>query len=274
MTWTRRQFALTIALAGLGGCARLKRSNLSRFAPNRSRKKDRVLRMAVINEPHLTNARSVGLLGRAVNTINNDPDIDFVVVVGNLTGSGSLQEMALLYPALQRLDAPYFCLPGEQDQQIDALDPYENYQRYFQRNRWRENWGAWTIIGLDCPSEPNGVSVMPVENLVWLEQQLARIDSSRPLALFCPRSVDPDGLGTPLENGADVLARFQYHNLLLVVNGGFHSNHHSVRDEILFVSSACCSSVIENDDDSEEKGIQLFNLDGPTIAHNFVHVPR
>ena len=75
-----------------------------------------------------------------------------------------------------------------------------------------------------------------------------------------------------MENGAGVLARFQYHNLRLVVNGGYRGNADSVFEEIRFISTACCSSSVKNEDGSAAKGFRVFTLDGATIAHEFVPV--
>ena len=273
MHWTRREFVGFAGLLGLAGCARLEQSRLGKLTPDIGFGKDGPFRFAVLTDLHLVDSRSTGIVGRAVNAVNNDPSISFVAVLGDLSSHGSLQEMNLARHALDRLAAPYFCVPGPHDIALGAEYGYEFYRRDFKKLQWRENKGGWAFIGLDTTGGSRQSTGMDDDSLAWLDDQIAHLDEERPVALFCHHPLGPEAKEDRLENAAEVLARFQHHNLRLVASGHLHRNQVEERDGVLFVTTVCCSTTLENSDGTVEKGFRVFTLNNEQIQHEFIEVP-
>lgn len=270
MRLNRRAFLAAMGLAGLSSCARIEQSRLGQFTPDLDFRKDGPLRFAVVTSPQLLDSRSVGIVGRAVNLINNDDTIAFVVVVGNLTTHGSLPEMNLVRQAFQRLKVPAHYVPGPLDRQVDREEPLAFYRRTFEKLRWRMNAGGWTLIGLD--SVADGGSVAATETLVWLREATSGLDAKRPVALFTPAVLVPGATGRSPSADA-MLEPFRGRDLRLVVSGAAADNHGAEHDGVLFVSSGPCSTTVEPERAELPRGFCVITLDGATIQHEFVDVP-
>lgn len=260
-------------MLALAGCARLEQSRLGQFTPDLDFRKEGPLRFAILNDFHLLDSRSVGIVGRAVNAINNDESIDFVVVLGDITTHGTLPEMNLAQQALARLKVPAHCLPGHQDHVVDGNESLDFFHRTFKKSQWRLNMGSWTLLGIDTSSGRDDSAPMSDANLAWLDDQLAHLDATRPVALLCHHPLSPNTKGGRLANADAVLERFQGHNLRLVASGHYHGNQVEEKDNILFVTTAPCSTQVKNEDDTSEKGFRVVTLDQAQIQHEFVAVP-
>ncbi|MBX3178829.1 MAG: metallophosphoesterase [Candidatus Hydrogenedentes bacterium] len=272
MAVSRRAFMGISALAALSGCARVKQSRIGRLAPALEFGGDGVAKFAAIGDLHLTGARSTGLVGRAVNRINNEPGVDFVVVLGDLTENGALSQMNLARQALDRLRMPVYALPGEHDLGSGTEDPYAFYTRTFGKSQWRQNLEGWAFIGLDTCDGASGTPETPASRLEWLQNQLSHMDKKKPITLFTHHPLEPGiPFGRPA-NADDILALFAAHNLRICASGHYHGNRAEEHNGILFTSTAAGGSNAKNDDGTDEKGFRLFTLKGAEIQHEFIAV--
>lgn len=272
MQFTRRQFLGTATLAACAGCARVKQSRIGQLTPDFEFGGDGVAKFAAIGDFHLVDSRSVGIVGRAVNRINNEPDLDFVVVLGDLTHNGTLPQMNLAFQALDRLEKPYYCVPGEHDLNAGIENPYAFYRRTFGKTQWRHHTEGWVLFGLDtCGGTTEQPAVDP-ESLDWLENQLSHTDKDKPIALLTHHPFNPGSGANRVSNAADVLARFGEHQLRVVASGHQHGNLVEQENGVIFTTTASCSSTVENIDDVDANGFRLFTLEGANVQHEFVAV--
>ncbi len=269
---SRRQFIGISALGVLSGCARVKQSRLGQLAPDFEFGGDGVLKFATLSDLHIVDSRGAGLVGRAVNAINNDKAVDFVVVLGDLTEHGTLPQMNIAARALGRLEKPYFCVPGEHDLNDGIEDPYEFYRRVFKKTQWRTGDEGWIVLGLDTCGGTAEHPIVAEENVEWLRKELSHTDKKKPLALMAHHPLSPGTKGIRLENADEILALFSEHNLKLVASGHYHGNEVEEHDGVLFTSTACCSGVANNDDGTEEKGFRIYTLENSLVQHEFVAV--
>ena len=135
MDLSRRHFIGLSAVAALSGCARVKQSRIGQLAPDFEFGGDGIVTFAVLADTQIAAARSIGIVGRAVNALNYNKDLDFVAILGDITENGTLPQMNLALQALDRLEKPYFSLPGEQDLSAGTEDPYEFYHRNFNKSQ-------------------------------------------------------------------------------------------------------------------------------------------
>jgi 3',5'-cyclic AMP phosphodiesterase CpdA len=256
-----------VGALGLGGCARAKEltERIDPRSPGR-------LTFAAINDVHVLDARSTAIVGGAVQSINANPDIAFTVILGDIATDGELTELKLARHAFDRLEQPWFAVPGNHDVYMKAKDIYSNYRLAFGRIAWVEEDEGWVFMGIDtCEGAGSNVTVRR-EQLKWIEANLERIRPSRPIALFGHHPFNPHTKAYRVKNADEVLGLFSDHNLKLVAAGHYHGNQVERQDGILFTTTACCSTTRGNFDGTDARGYRLFHLDGETVETEFVEV--
>ncbi len=139
MRLSRRQFVGLIGAAGLSGCARLgldkvadkvKSVDIMPGSPGK-------VTFAAIGDIHVLDARSTSIVNKAMATINANADVRFTVMCGDLATDGNWSELKLAKSSLDRLDRPYFSIPGNHDVCMKTKDIYANYRKLFDEADWR-----------------------------------------------------------------------------------------------------------------------------------------
>ena len=267
MALTRRQFIGLLASASAASCARVKRIDWDLGLGS-----DDTFTFATVNDTHVLDAGSTAIVNRAVSSINGNKDIRFAVVLGDLATQGRLPELSLAKSSLDKLEKPYFVVPGNHDVDPTNQNMFASYEHCFGKCTWTEDSNGWAFIGLDsCEGTASDVSVRP-ERLAWLDKQISRIKAGRPIALFLHHPFNPHTKAYRVKNADDVLARFDGHNLKLVAAGHYHGNQVEERDRILFTTTACCSSTRGNFDKTPAKGYRLFHVAPGKLDTEFVEV--
>lgn len=271
MKLNRREFLALLGAFGVSG-----------FLPRRAISAESGFTFAAINDLHILDEASVAGLARVIESINGRTDVEFTVVLGDVTSSGKPKEFQLAKAGLDKLRPPYFVLPGNHDlvahaahgdnANASARNAYANYERTFGEGNWRKEHGGWALLGLDsCDGGKSDVSI-PSERLRWIEQQLAGIDPKQPIALFAHHPFNPNSKAYRVRNADDVLALFAKHNLRLVAAGHYHGNQVEERGGILFTTTACCSTTRDNHDGTKAKGYRLFHCAADTVRTEFVEL--
>lgn len=277
MKLSRRQFIGLTGMLGLSSCAKLgiEKADLTRLKPDLDLKLlggNGPFTFATINDLHVLDAKSTAIVNRAVNSINENTEVDFTLMLGDMGTDGTLEEMKLAQSALARLDKPCFCIPGNHDVDPTQTDEYANYDKVFERRDWVEDGNAWAFIGINtCNGVASDVTV-PEDRMEWLQKRLRGIKKTRPIALLAHHPFNPNTKAYRVQNAGEVLALFGEHNLKLVAAGHYHGNQIEERDGILFVTTACCSSTRDNFDGTSAKGYRVYHADGETLTHEFIEV--
>ena len=274
MRLSRRQFVGLIGAAGLSGCARLglnkvadkvKSVDMMPGAPGK-------LTFAAIGDIHVLDARSTGIVNKAMNMINANGNVRFTVVCGDLATDGNWTELRLAKSSIDRLERPHFVIPGNHDVCMKAKDIYANYRKQFDDADWRSEDEGWLFMGIDSTNEAKSdVSIRP-DQIEWIEERLKQTNAKRPIALFSHHPFNPNSKKYRVQNADEVLALFSGHNLKLVAAGHFHGNQEETRDGILFTTTACCSTTRDNHDGTTSKGYRLFHIEKETITTEYVEV--
>lgn len=273
MKFSRRQFLGLAGALGLASCAKVKRVipdvNLSRLKPTFG---SGDFTFAAINDLHVLDTKSAGIVNQAVNNINADSRVQFTVVLGDIATGGRYQELKLAKVALDRLDKPWYAIPGNHDVDMKTKDIFGNYKAVYGPTRWDEGEEGWLFIGLNsCEESKSDVSIQPDE-VAWLEQTLKKVNRERPIALFAHHPFNPNTRAYRVQNADEILGMFAEHNLKLVAAGHYHGNQVEEHNGVLFTTTACCSSTRDNHDETREKGYRLFHVAGNTIETEFVVV--
>ena len=273
MRLSRRQFVGLLGAAGLSGCARLgldkvadkvKSIDVMPGSPGK-------LTFAVIGDIHVLDAKSTGIVNKAMGIINSNADVRFTVMCGDLATDGNLSELNLAKGSLDRLERPYFAIPGNHDVCMKAKDIYANYRKNFDEANWHAENESWLFMGIDSTNEDKSDVTIRPDQIEWIQKQLKKTNEKRPIALFSHHPFNPS-TKYRVQNADEVLGLFSGHNLKLVAAGHFHGNQEESKDGILFTTTACCSSTRDNHDGTTSKGYRLFHLDGETVTTEYVEV--
>jgi 3',5'-cyclic AMP phosphodiesterase CpdA len=268
MKLSRRQF---MGLAGAMGVSGSAHAGIKDWVKVWERG-DGPLTVATVGDLHVKDAASVGIVNRAVKSINQNEEIDLVIVLGDVASDGTTMEMALAKGALDRLEKPYYVIPGNHDVDMTSEDIYRNYRKSFEEGYWHETEDGVTIMGIDsCDGTASDVAIR-AEQLEWMEKRLKKISKGKPLLLFVHHPFNPNSKNYRVQNADETLGLFSEHNLKLVASGHYHGNQVEERDGVLFTTTACCSTTRNNFDGTDEKGYRLFMLEKEELNTEFVVV--
>jgi 3',5'-cyclic AMP phosphodiesterase CpdA len=260
----RRAFLGIAAGAALSSCARV---NPKRIIPRVGGPGS--MTFATVSDMHLTDSVSASMLNRAVSAINAGKQVQFVAGLGDFADAGRYEELRLAKHALDRIEKPYYIVPGNHDLNPTLADPYQNFNRVFAWNNWDQQIGGWRFFGIDS-NAGDGIEVtIPEEQLGWLRERLGE-SSQQPIGLFLHHPLNPNSKLYRVVNAEEVLAIFAGHNLRLVASGHYHGNQVETRDGVLFTTTAPCSPSVRTFDDSNERGYRIYRIEGETIETVFV----
>lgn len=254
---TRRRF-LTAFGAGLAA-----------LAGGRGAAQTRAFSFATINDAHLQADEGGKALAKVVDALNARNDLDFAVVLGDLTTAARPEEFALAKTGLDRLHRPWHVIPGNHDATKEGVSGFE---QVFGSANWRREHEGWVLLGINsCQGIASDVT-LPPDRLDWLRKEVSGIDAATPIALFLHHPLNPNSKAYRVKNAEEVLGLFQGHALRLAAAGHFHGNQEERRDGVLFTTTACCSGTRGNHDKTTEKGYRLFHCNGDQIETEFVVV--
>ena len=161
--------------------------------------------IAQLTDPHVKAGRALAYgrvdtaaaLERAVDHVNGlVPRADIALVTGDLTDTGSPAEFGEVRPILDRLDCPYFVIPGNHDR-TDTMRaafadlgylPADGFLHYAVEDY------PLRLIGLDStvPGAPHGT--LCADRLAWLDRTLSGAPD-RPTLLFMHHPPFVTGIG-------------------------------------------------------------------------------
>jgi 3',5'-cyclic AMP phosphodiesterase CpdA len=198
--------------------------------------------------------RSVEILETAIAEINALPDVDFVLVPGDLTRDSEPYNHDKARELFTRFRKPVFCVSGNHDQPRPPrlrppqyLDPQVAPVRTPEIPRWYGDFGfddpqrtAYScnptpdvhLIGLCSPKPDDDCGYIAPEVLAWLDDDLQRHhNSGRQTIVMLHHSIVehvPDEAGNPtfswfhVENAAALKAVLRKHGVRITLSGHLH----------------------------------------------------
>lgn len=202
----------------------------------------------------MLSGHSAGFLAAAVARLNRQPDLDFVLITGDLLTEGLSAEFDRFQRAIHKLQKPCYVIPGNHDHHNagsgNGLSRLE-FARYFnpqlsdRLESGDDQPGYWSLavkpdvqlIGLDSIRDEDwGGRVNPAQ-LAWLEAELSRhagklvmVAVHHPLHRLSPIDHRPEWQNFVCDNGPELLALFNRHPQVKVV---LTAHHHLTKADTL-----------------------------------------
>jgi outer membrane protein assembly factor BamB len=158
-------------------------------------------------------------LRAAVRDINSLAGFDFVILSGNVTQSGSHDELILAKSILDGLHLPCHVIPGSHDCQWSESGATE-FGRIWGSDRFVFDAGGFCFIGMhQGPVMKRGDGHFAPQDVRWLDATLAGLPKDQPVIFVTPQPLD-DGI----DNWFAVLDELKKFNTQAVLAGRGHRN--------------------------------------------------
>ncbi|MEP0861438.1 MAG: PQQ-binding-like beta-propeller repeat protein [Ignavibacterium sp.] len=178
------------------------------------------LKFAWLTDIHIGYPTAAEDLTQSVNDINSAKDIDFTIVTGDITATGTLEELSLAKSILDKLDKPYYIIPGNHDTKwsesgcTDFIKLWGNDRFVFENQNM-------LFIGLhEGPRMRMADGYFAPEDLRWFDSLFkTKSDSTKPLIFITHYPLDES-----IANWYEMTGRLKTLNTKFVLFGHGHSN--------------------------------------------------
>lgn len=232
------------------------------------------LKFALLADVQRPATDSLAPLKKAVKD-TNQREPDFVLFCGDLVDHpDSAAEYANVLPVMQELNAPIHYAIGNHD-----ADPQQSdYASLFKRNTglgqtyYSFQAQGYNFIVLDTTNitagEVTHYGMVSPAQLVWLQEELAKIKAGEPLIIFSHNPLIPgDRFG--VNNAGEVFHLAKDHKLLACFAAHTHCNREELVGEVPVVVSGPLSFGLNGQD---TLGYRWVELDGYNLHHLWIPV--
>lgn len=184
---------------------------------------DKAWKFAHVSDTHVNigNQTSVEDLRRTVRDINANPELQFVIISGDITEFGADVEEKLAKTILDSLNKPWYIIPGNHDANWSESGS-NTFKKVFGAETFAFTHNGYKFIGTACgPNMRMSPGQVPRENLVWLDSVLKATPKQTPIIFVNHYPID-----SGLNNWYEIMDRLKTRNTQLIICGHGHSNHH------------------------------------------------
>lgn len=259
--WLRLSAGAMLALGVWPGCARWA-----------GRRPAGTFSFVVINDAHFQSPQCPAWFARVAASIRAQPRRpEFCLMVGDLAEHGTPAELNSMREVLQSFRRPFHAVIGNHDYVSDT--DRSAWDQAFPRSlNYHFEHRGWQFMGLDSSdgTRYQNTKIQPA-TFHWLDDQLRRLDPSRPTVVF---THFPLGATVPMRpvNADDLLARYLPFNLVAVFNGHFHGFTERQAGRTTLTTNRCCAISRNNHDGSTGKGYFLCTAHDGLIDRELVEV--
>src|SRR5690606_29452404 len=128
-----------------------------------------------LTDIHVGSATGATDLRKTVHDINQNKELKFVILSGDITEFGADEELRLAKQILDSLTIPYHIIPGNHDANWSESGG-NSFRQIFGAETFYFKYGGYRFIGTNSgPNMRMSPGQIPRENLVWLDSVL-RLD--------------------------------------------------------------------------------------------------
>ncbi len=181
------------------------------------------LRFAWMSDTHTSGASGQRDLARAVRDINNQENIDFAIVSGDLTDYDFPGHNRRAKELLDSLNVPWHAIPGNHEYKW-TYSAGEEYLKHFGDDKFNKKIGDFRFIGYhQGPLLRMGDGFVAPKDVRWLQEQIKDVPENEKIIIVNHYPVD-----NSVRNYRKILSILQTRNVQVVLHGHHHVNE--VRD--------------------------------------------
>jgi outer membrane protein assembly factor BamB/predicted phosphodiesterase len=159
-------------------------------------------------------------LQRSVDDINSKEDISFTIVSGDITATGTLQELSLAKTILDKLKRPYYIIPGNHDTKWSESG-CTDFIKLWSNDRFVFEYDKFLFIGLhQGPRMRMADGHWAPEDLRWFDSLIVSLPNSNQPLIF----VTHYPLDESIDNWYEILDRLKNLNTQVAIFGHGHKN--------------------------------------------------
>lgn len=216
------------------------------------------IKFAQVTDVHLSanSQYSINTLKSAIDDINSQPEISFVVFTGDNISNPKEENLKIFAKEVKRLKIPYYVAVGNHDvYKSGGLSKVKYYEILHEANpfylqnkpnyKFRQSGFIFLIVDGAKEIIPGSIGYYREDTLKWLEKELAKYDKKKKQVVILQHfPIEyPQGVESSLrthktykvENYRKILS--EYHNVLAVISGHFHVNSENMNDGVYHISS-------------------------------------
>lgn len=179
---------------------------------------------ALLTDTHISssNPRPMEDLQRSIADINQNPEIEFVVVTGDLSESGDHASLQSIKDALEQLNVPFYAASGNHETTWSESGVMD-FSRVFGDSRFAFTHNGMYFIGFNSgPVIRMADGHVAPQDIAWLKHNLDSVSTAGDAPIFVFTHY-------PLRNGDvdnwyDVTDVLRQHNVQCVMGGHYHRN--------------------------------------------------
>ena len=179
---------------------------------------------ALLTDTHIStsNPRPMEDLQRSIADINQNPEIEFVVVTGDLTESGDRASIEAIKAALEQLHVPFYAASGNHETTWSESGVMD-FSRVFGDSRFAFSHNGMYFIGFNSgPVIRMADGHVAPQDIAWLKHNLDSVSKAgeAPIFVFTHYPLKNGDVG----NWYDVTDVLRKHNVQCVMGGHYHRN--------------------------------------------------
>lgn len=176
------------------------------------------IKFALVTDTHVGNATGADDLENTVKDINSNPEIEFVIVSGDVTEFGADEELKLAKNILDQLQKPWYAIPGNHDTNWSESGS-NSFNRIFGSGTFSFEHKGFVFLGTGSgPNMRMGPGQIPREDIVWLHQQLKTV-GNKPIVYVNHYPQD-----SSLNNWYSAIDLLKQHQIKFMICGHGHTN--------------------------------------------------
>jgi predicted phosphodiesterase len=174
-----------------------------------------------LTDTHIGSPMADQDLRNSIKDINQNKDVAFVLISGDITEFGSDDELYLAKRILDSLQKPWYIIPGNHDDNWSESGT-NSFKKIFGAETFSFMYGGYFFLGTNCgPNMRMGPGQIPHENLVWMDSVLQRLPIKNMPVVF----VNHYPIDSSLNNWYQAIDMLKKHNVQLILCGHGHANH-------------------------------------------------
>ena len=183
-------------------------------------KQDKI-EFAVLSDTHLGSfAYALDDLNDAIDDINRNPDIEFVIVSGDITEFGTDSEIEGTRDVLARLTKKYLFVPGNHDTNWSESG-CTTFNKIMGGSQFRYMHDGVLFLGISSgPYMRMGPCQAPREDIEWLKKNLEMTDPDTPVVFVVHSPLTEAAIA----NFDEIIDLLKTRNIQYVISGHYHVN--------------------------------------------------